>query len=277
VIEEFNKKKPWNLGLPGDEEPDSSFHQSENHTGSMQQDALPLVGGSRRRRRQRGKASPKPNLERLMTQAPALRHSPFPFLPDKFKVRLVYTNEETITNGASATVAQNFRINSVFDVDNAFGSTAMPAATALGTIYTRYTVLGGEVHMRVQNRETFANGIGYVFTNTNPGTSGSGLYIKAGDRSQSYKRGDFKLVSPVATGGSLVTFNHRFSVAQLCGSTRPYTDDNFSALVGADPTDLVWFSLFLDSGSASVQTNGAKFSVQIYLDVLYSQRASLST
>jgi len=216
-------------------------------------------------------------MEAQILRPKSLVHRPFRPLPDSMKVRLYYTNEETITNGASATVAQNFRINSVYDVDNAFGSTAFPAATALGTIYTRTTVLGGQIIVRAQNRETFANGFGIVFTNTNPGTSGSGLYIKAGDRSSSFTRGKFVLVSPVATGGSLVTISLPFSVAQVAGSTRPYTDDNFSALIGADPADLVWFSIFADSGSGSVQTNGFKFTISIALDVLFTQRASLSS
>lgn len=184
---------------------------------------------------------------------------------------LTYVSTAPLFSATATTAAALFKVNSAYDFDNSFGTTAIPFYAELSTIYNYYRVIGVKFTVTVVNRETFPLGAYIIMTNTMPATSGTGYYLRSG---QPFGQGR---VLPGTAGMNKGIFHASHTIEAIVGTPAPKYEDNFRATINTDPADLVWMAIGIDSHTASLPTNGVMYQIRAHIDVKFYGRTNLAS
>jgi len=189
-------------------------------------------------------------------------------MPNELDTRLVFPWIGTITTVASQWSTKRFTPNGVWDVDPNVGSTATPGLSELAAFYTYYRVVSYTYRVRLQNLEVFPVHFYVVNQNTDPGTVGN-TYLALSSNAFG-KKG--LLPSTSTARGGLCRGHIR--VSNLVGTPAVEYEDNFRGLsASANPVDLIWFAIGVDSGPTNLLTaNGVVAQVEIEMMIRFYDR-----
>ena len=156
-------------------------------------------------------------------------------LPDKLVVtlKLISTGRTTVTTGVQATGFRN-RATSIFD--STFTGLVPTGYAQLSALYGSYRVSSNTYTLIVNNLSAITAMMVYLAPlNEDPGASPSAATIIS-YANNTY--GQVKLIG--ALGAPPVTISKTMSTERIFGTKAVYFDDNFSALVNANPNNN-WF------------------------------------
>lgn len=166
--------------------------------------------------------------------------------PDELDTKLRFRK---IANraGASTLLYDEFTPNGAYDVDPNVGSTETYGFDEYASLYSYYRVVGYSYSCTITNNDANSPIMVYCLnTNTQPSSSGN--------RWDMYSTNAYcssKLVAAAGSYPSTHTFRGRMSVVKVLGSIAPETEDNYRALVTANPADLVWLSFASEATGAA--------------------------
>jgi len=183
---------------------------------------------------------------------------------------LKYPNAITMASAAQ-TIAVRFNPNGVYSFDPTLGSTATPGLTVLSLLFYYYRVTQFKYSFRCVNLSAFPVSVYILNSNTDPGVGGTQGYLQS-----SNPLSQKTLLAPAGGSGIEHTFTKTLKVSEVVGSISVETDDHFAALVNANPVNVVWTSIMLDS---HVPANHPTVFVEvtIWVDVRFYERRELVT
>jgi hypothetical protein len=177
-------------------------------------------------------------------------------LPDRYRTNLRYWKSLTFSLAASNVASVRFRPSSAFDVDPTLGGTVMSGFTELSALYNSYRVLASKITVQATNTSSVQPiELMVVPFNQDVGaTPAAGLILSF--KEQPYSK--FRLIP--LSGGPVATIKSTMSTEKIYGSKMALFDDNFSALVSANPVNNWYWSI-------GVYVLGALAGQSIYLNV----------
>jgi hypothetical protein len=176
-------------------------------------------------------------------------------LPDRYYTSLRYWTNAQVNLSATRIQGGRYIPTNAFDVDPAFGSTAMPGFSELAAIYGQYRVLRSKFKVQVANPSTtIPMQIIVVPLNYDPGASPSAPTVVGW-------KGNPRAVSRTTAlaGGPIATLVNEMSTEKINGSKAVYFDDSFASLVSTGPVNN-WFWALGFSASAVI-------AATVYYDV----------
>lgn len=189
--------------------------------------------------------------------------------PDEMEVVLTYPQTFALTV-AGVVLAKRFTPNAAYDVDPNLGSTSTPGFAEWAALYTFYRVTGYRVVSEVRTLETFPVSVFSINTNIDPGTSGSNYQNYA---TEPYCK--WKVIGP-ASGANGCRFVHNVDCAKLLGSESIEQADSLRAVTSANPADLLWYGIGVQSTTGSNLTAGTYVTMFIEMRVrFYARRDTL--
>lgn len=198
------------------------------------------------------------NLQRLNTRI-------YTTIQDPIKhVRLRSISAGTIS-GAATNVSKRWNPNSAYTPIVGGSSGALPGWADWANLYNHYRVIGYKVHFSAVNLETFGVSCSCLNTDDDPGTAAV-LAVSANRYSWT------TLLSSKGGGHDCWTFSQPvLTVSQIVGSNMPRIDESFSANTASSPTDLIYFTIGINSTAGSNLTNGIAYKVDLEMFVDFYQ------
>jgi len=167
-------------------------------------------------------------------------------LPDRFRTKLVYSENYQITN-AAAWNDRVWNINSVFDPDQTGVGHQPRYYDQLAALYNRYRVLSCTIDLSVRQRTT--HGISVLVIPNNSVTALTPSTVPAELR----RSGVCKITS---ANQPPVVYRTKFEPWAITGVSKMQymTDDRFQAAVGANPTEAICAHQYIEAidGSTAV-------------------------
>jgi hypothetical protein len=193
-----------------------------------------------------------------------------PIMPSKKHVPLRVIST-AIISGASPSVVKRWNPNSAYTPETGGGSGATPGYADLAQLYGYYRVAGYSYEVTISNLEAFGVVVYCVNSNADPTTSVNST-IASNPKCQSSS------LSPKG-GFDRHVFRGRFTIESIVGSPAVKWDDLYAALINANPADVTWLGIGVQSIGGANLTNGVCCEVKIlqytifydYLLQIYSQ------
>jgi len=194
-------------------------------------------------------------------------------IPDEFNTILTFVAANKIGTAAAGSAAYRYQTNGTYDVDPAIGSSSTPGFAELATLYYYYRPYAYQVFLSMSNGEVFPLSYTLVHTNADPGSSfGTAYTLGSGNA--------FGASGVLGTAGSPPTHyrSRKIRVAELVGGVDPETGDNWHGASAANPTDLIYFGLGVQSltvANVFTANGGVTFNVRIRMWVRFYDRKNL--
>jgi hypothetical protein len=191
---------------------------------------------------------------RRRSKAPAGFSHLQPIMPSKKHVPLRVIST-AIISGASPQVVKRWNPNSAYTPETGGGSASTPGYADLAQLYGYYRVAGYSYEVTISNLEAFGVVVYCINSNADPTTSVNST-IASNPKCQSCS------LSPKG-GFDRHVFRGRFTIASIVGSPSVKWDDLYSALINANPADVTWLGVGVQSIGGSNLTNGVCCEVKL--------------
>ncbi len=164
----------------------------------------------------------------------------FGFIQPRILSTLKYNTPVNLSNAATAGSSFKFKINSLFDPEDPVGGHQPYGFDTVANIYSRYTVIrvGYDIEFCGTNDRLL---VGIIFSSQSPtSVTTNATYQLAAESPFSYS----KALS--YTGGRPARFTGSVTINELLGITpgQLIADDQFTAAVTADPSQLAYMMLY---------------------------------
>ncbi len=188
--------------------------------------------------------------------------------PDTTRTTLQYTDTFVIS-GASYQTIYSFRGNSVYDPDYTSAGHQPAYFDTFSSVYSRYKVYGARIHVSLFNITSKASCFAII-------PSSNALALGAAQ----YALLDLPRSRWVPVGSSAIEparISHNASTCQILGLTsRQVEDDDYSAIVSANPSSLWYYNLYLFNVDSAVLAPSVSVVVQIFYDVKFYDRQDIT-
>jgi len=162
-----------------------------------------------------------------------------------------------------------FTPNGAYDVDPILGSTNTPGFAEMAILYSYYRVIKVGYRLEICNNETFPVRVYSVLQNTDPGTVGN-LQFPGNPMAKSF------LLS--AKGGmDRTVLSDTKQVATVAGARGVEFEDNYRAVVTANPLDLIYLGIGGNSIGIAFLPNGVTTTGTIKMWVRFYGSKALFT
>jgi len=194
-------------------------------------------------------------------------------IPDEFNTILTFVDAIKIGTAASGAAAYRFATNGTYDVDPAIGSTSTPGFAELAALYYYFRPYAYQVFLTMSNGEVFPLSYTLIHANADPGSSfGTPYTLGSGNA--------FGASGVLGSLGSAPTHyrSRKIRVAELVGGVDPETGDNWHGGSAANPTDLIYFGVGVQSltvANVFTATGGVTFNIRIRMWVRFYDRKNL--
>lgn len=192
-------------------------------------------------------------------------------MPDRLRVVLPYS-QLNLYSGSALPSAQVFRVNSAFDPDFS-GTGHQPSYfDKISAVYGRYYVAGFslEVHISQQAAATQATEWVVCYSDQNISANTVEELTEA-----KYQMSGI-LGLPTGAGAVAKVFMPEMTTQKLMGQPITEPDDNMYADVGANPNDVAWGIIKLQTVDATANVS-ARIRAILYLDIIFKEVLSQST
>lgn len=197
--------------------------------------------------------------------------------PASKRVRLVWTENFVITeSAASAGTFRYLRLNSVYDVDTALGSTTTPGFTEWSAFYGNYRVWSTAIRLEA----IVAQGTGgYIATICLVPNSSQATLPSNPATWPVQPQAMHKTIVGYSSGGSnKVTFNRRYQIYKVCRVSKLQfqTDFDFTATTSSNPARQAYVAVTLQSSNSGA---AAELVCQVYasMEIEFFNPIQLST
>jgi len=194
-------------------------------------------------------------------------------IPDEFNTILTFVNANKIGATGAGSAVYRYQTNGPYDVDPAIGSSSTPGFAELAAMYYYYRPYAYQIFLSMSNGEVFPLSYTLVHTNADPGSVfGTPYTLGSGNA--------FGASGVLGAVGSPPTHyrSSKLRVAELVGGVDPETGDNWHGASGANPTDLIYFGLGVQSMTVAnvfTATGGVTFNIRIRMWVRFYDRKNL--
>lgn len=157
-------------------------------------------------------------------------------------------------SGAAASIVKRFIPNSIWQPEASGGTGTTPGYADWAAFYGFYRVIHYKYRVTFTNKENFDVSCWISNSSNDPGTTTNST-ITSNPFTQ------WKTLS--AKGGlDRVTLSGSHLVSTIAGTDTVLTDDSFRSLIGANPADVMWIGIGLQSFGGNL-TNGVDIECQI--------------
>jgi hypothetical protein len=191
-------------------------------------------------------------------------------MPQRFVTKLKYLSTAALVNNVGDTASRQFIANGLYDVDPAFGSTAVAGFAELMNFYVRYRVLKTKITTEFINldaRPTICN-VGFENVAFSANTKN---YPYFGEENQVSRLIAYNL------GGAPVKLSMTRTMAQVKGDVIPLTDLDYTGTVSANPSSVIYCSVAISDPGAVTMTNGAYIRNEIEFEAEFFSTKNLNT
>jgi hypothetical protein len=193
-------------------------------------------------------------------------------IPDEVEVPLRYYWATVILNNTGQrTASHQLLVNGAFDIDASLGSTSAVGFNEWSTLYNRYRVLSVRLEAIFINADAVPTFCCLSLGNTSFASNGF---------NQSYWGDDYSDWGTLGQSTGNDTSKRlvvQGKISQVVGDPSASNDADYSAIISANPTKLVFGNLAIDSGTNTyTMTNGAIVRCQLTLHTRFYNRVSLA-
>jgi hypothetical protein len=155
---------------------------------------------------------------------------------------------------------KRFNTNSIWLPEASGTGGQVPGYADWAALYGFYRVIGYKYTVLLTNKEAFDVECYTINSNNDPGTTTNAL-VTSNPNSQ------LAMLGAKGSGRDQHTFSSKYKIATIAGTEAIYTADTYRSLIGANPTDVLWLGVGLQSFSGTIST-GVDISVQISLKTI---------
>ncbi len=220
--------------------------------------------------RKKHKKSTKPKTRSNRRDPPKVTIVRGPYLvPNRMRITLHYSAKGILNDNTSADANIRFRPSSIYDVDPTVGGSSYYGFTEMAAFYTKYKVISSSITVMGANRDGEAS-IVYVL----PVTSDPGVNVA--DPARYYMNPLARKRTAAMYQATPVYRVTAHATTKSLSGVSTTADDNYTADVGANPTDNWYWFIGLRYIGASTMTYGVSYDVEIKTQVDLFDRKVLS-
>lgn len=157
-------------------------------------------------------------------------------------------------SGAAISICKRWNTNSIWQPEVSGGTGTTPGYADWASFYGFYRVIGYKYTISFTNKEAFDVGVWVANSSNDPGTTTNSTIT-------SNPLTSWKQLS--AKGGmDRCKISGAFSMAHVAGTDAVYTADSFRSLIGANPADVSWLGIGIQSFGGNL-TNGVDVEFQL--------------
>jgi hypothetical protein len=157
-------------------------------------------------------------------------------------------------SGAAASIVKRFNPNSIWQPETSGGTGATPGYADWAAFYGFYRVIEYHYSISFTNKEAFDVAVWVANSSNDPGTTTNSTIV-------SNPMTQWKQLS--AKGGmDRAKIAHGYKLDIVCGTTSVYTADSFRSLIGANPADVSWLGIGVQSFGGNL-TNGVDVEMKL--------------
>jgi len=186
-------------------------------------------------------------------------------VPDRFRMKMKYSDENVQSHSSGALDIWNFRANSLFDPDFTYSGHQPLGFDELAALYGKYKVTHCSIRVSAVSLDGVNNMLVILPRRTTTALSNFNQAVEL-------PRSRAKLLAPTAVPSETLSFS--YDMADLFGS--PIKDQDFGALVSANPSNVLYYTVITgptnQASTSTVQLHvELEFTAEFYLKNQLSQ------
>jgi len=182
-------------------------------------------------------------------------------MPPRVNRSLKLISTGVITSGG-ASVVKRWNPNAAFTPETGGSSGATPGYADLAALYGYYRVVSYSYEFSVVNLETSTSVVAYVINSNNDPSTSINSNIVSNPRTQ------MKTLGPKGGLDKVVMKGH-FSINTIVGSPTVKYDDLYSSVITADPADITWLGLGIQSIGGATLAAGVSYSLILFQNIIF--------
>jgi hypothetical protein len=186
-------------------------------------------------------------------------------MPQSFTTHLKYMPTANLV-AVGDTASRQFNANGLYDVDPAFGSTAVSGFAELMAFYVRYRVKKVRISADFINLDTHPTVCNVGFENVNIAVKNYPYFSESNQKT--------RLIA--GTGGNPVRLVKEMDLAKLKGDNVVLNDNDYTGTVSTNPANLLYVSMAISDPSAAAMTLGAYVRAEIVFEAEFFSLKNLN-